>query len=209
MKKTVSILTILLLVVPALFAADRDPVYNWQNGTVSGAADVLVSVDTSNETQKCIVGFTNVNPETTDSSIGVASSVGNPADNVVLTINKTDGKAHNGADKELYLYYQIASHENIVIKLYEEKLLTGALASGADTVKWEVTTDGDIPDLYGETTGEDSAVTIYEHEPTTKTWGAADSIKLDIGTTESLWDKKADNYTSNLIVAISVDSHKE
>lgn len=206
MKKTVFILTI-LLVVPAVFASESElgPVYTWQNGTVSGAADVLVSVDTSKETQKCIVGFTNVNPETTDSSIGVASSVGNPADNVVLTINATDGIARNGTGEELYLYYQIASHENIVIKLYEEKALTGALTSGADTVKWKVTTEGEtIPDLSGETTGKDNAVNIYEHKPTTDTfWGAADSIKLDIETTESLWGKKADTYTANLIVDIS------
>lgn len=205
MKKTVFILTILLLVVPAVFAADRDPVYIWQNGDVSGAADVLVSVDTSNKTQKCIVGFTSVNPEPADSSIGVASSVGNPADNVVLTISATDGKARNSTGEELYLYYQIASNENIIIKLYKEKELTGALTSDADTVKWQVMTEGDIDDLLENETGDSNAAHIYEHEPTTKTWGAADSIELDIGTTESLWDKKADNYTANLIVAISVD----
>ena len=204
MKKTVFILTILLLIVPALFAAGPDPVYTWQSDTaVAGAADVLVSVDTSNKTQKCIVGFTNENPETTVSSIGVASSVGNPADDVVLTISETDGKARNGTGEELYLYYQIASYEMIVIKLYEEKALTGALASG-DTVKWKVTTEGKvIPDLLEDATGEENAVTIYTHEPTTKTWGAADSIKLDIETTESLWGKKADTYTANLIVDIS------
>ena len=206
MKKTVFILTILLLVVPALFATGLGPVYTWQNNsTVSGAADVLVSVDTSKATQKCIVGFTNVNPETTGSSIGVASSVGNPAENVVLTIRETDGKAYNDTNEELYLYYQIASYENIVIKLYEEKALTGALTSGADTVEWKVITAGDIDDLSGETTGKDNAVNIYEHKPTTDTfWGAADSIKLDIETTESLWGKKADTYTANLIVDISV-----
>lgn len=204
MKKTVFILTI-LLIVPALFAAVLAPVYTWQSDTaIAGAADVLVSVDTTKETQKCIVGFTNVNPETTGSSIGVASSVGNPADDVVLTISETDGKARNGTGEELYLYYQIASYENIVIKLYEEKALTGALTSGADTVEWKVITAGDIDDLSGETTGKDNAVNIYEHKPTTDTfWGAADSIKLDIETTESLWGKKADTYTANLIVDIS------
>ena len=206
MKKTVSILTILLLVVPAVFAADHDPVYIWQNGDVSGAADVLVSVDTSDETQKCIVGFTSVNPETTDSPIGVATTVENPADNVVLTISATDGKARNSTGEELYLYYQIASNENIIIKLYKEKELTGALTLDADTVKWQVITEGDIDDLSENETGVLNAAHIYEHKPTTETfWGAADSIKLDIGTTESLWDKKADNYTANLIVAISVD----
>lgn len=204
MKKTVFILTILLLVLPALFAANLGPVYTWQSDTVSGDADVLVSVDTSEETQKCIVGFTNVNPETTDSPIGVATTVENPAGNVVLTIRETDGKAYNDTNEELYLYYQIASYENIVIKLYEEKALTGALTSGADTVEWKVITAGDIDDLSGETTGKDNAVNIYEHKPTTDTfWGAADSIKLDIETTESLWDKKADTYTANLIVDIS------
>ena len=204
MKKTVFILTI-LLIVPALFAAVLAPVYTWQSDTaIAGAADVLVSVDTTKETQKCIVGFTDVNPETTGSSIGVASSVGNPADDVVLTISETDGKARNGTGEELYLYYQIASYENIVIKLYEEKALTGALTSGADTVEWKVITAGDIDDLSGETTGKDNAVNIYEHKPTTDTfWGAADSIKLDIETTESLWGKKADTYTANLIVDIS------
>lgn len=205
MKKTVFILTILLLVLPALFAADLGPVYTWQSDTVSGDADVLVSVDTSRKTQKCIVGFTNVNPETTDSPIGVATTVENPADNVVLTISATDGKARNSTGEELYLYYQIASNENIIIKLYKEKELTGALTPDADTVKWQVMTEGDIDDLSENETGDLNAAHIYEHEPTTKTWGAADSIELDIGTTESLWDKKADNYTANLIVAISVD----
>lgn len=207
MRKAVSVLGMLLLAVSAAFTADSNPVYTWSSGSVSGKADVKVSVNTET-TQKCVVGFTNTNPKQDASDFTVNSQVGDSSKDIILNIDETNGMASN-EDTDLYLYYQIASNENIVIKLYEEKELTGALTPNADTVKWQVITEGDIDDLSGNEIGDSNAALIYEHEPTTKTWGAADSIKLDIGTTESLWDKKADNYTSNLIVAISVDSHKE
>lgn len=218
MKKLILFLLILILISSyTLFAAD--PVlgsWTWSSDAVSGSAYVPVSVN-SKDTKKCVVGFTTSIPENFD----VATSVTSMTEGVSLAISDVDGTASNSS-ASLFLYYQIASGENISIAIYGEKALSPAADSeNKDTVKWTVKNgnityvDFGIDEEKGNSEG--NKVAVYEHRPqkttTTSesgvvignTFGKAGSIQLSINT-ESLWEKKADVYSANLIVVVSTDS---
>ena len=221
MKKLILFLLILILISSyTLFAAD--PVlgsWTWSSDAVSGSAYVPVSVN-SKDTKKCVVGFTTTIPE----DFGVATTVTPIASSsgVSLTISDADGTASNSSDP-LYLYYQIVSGENINIAIYGEKELssTSENSTNQDKVKWAVKNGNTTYVDFGieETKGnsDEEKVDIYQHRPqaTTptsesgvvigNTFGKAGSIQLSINT-ESLWEKKADIYSANLIVVISTES---
>ena len=219
MKKLILFLLILILISSyTLFAAD--PVlgsWTWSSGAVSGSAYVPVSVN-SKDTKKCVVGFTTSIPENFD----VATSVTSMTEGVSLAISDVDGTASNSS-ASLYLYYQIVSGENITIAIYGEKELssTSENSTNQDKIKWAVKNGNTTYVDFGieETKGnsEEEKVDIYQHRPqaTTptsesgvvigNTFGKAGSIKLSINT-ESLWEKKADIYSANLIVVISTES---
>ena len=108
-------------------------------------------------------------------------------------------------------------------RIYGEKELssTSENSTNQDKVKWAVKNGNTTYVDFGieETKGnsEEEKVDIYQHRPqaTTptsesgvvigNTFGKAGSIQLSINT-ESLWEKKADIYSANLIVVISTES---
>ena len=219
--RKITLFLLILISSYTLFAADPAlGIWTWNSGGVSGSAYVPVSVS-SKVTKKCVVGFATSIPV----DFGVATSTVTPmTGNVSLSISDADGTASNSS-APLYLYYQIASGENINIAIYGEKELSSTSENSAnqDTVKWAVkntNTNTTYVDFGIEETkgnSENGKVTVYQHRPqeTTTTsesgvetgnkFGNAGSIKLTINT-ESLWAKKADGYSANLIVVVSTDS---
>lgn len=195
--------------------------YEWSSGTINGNAETKVFIDTTG-TELCRVGFSTSVPTGYDSAPTSVS-----ADGIKLewdAINN-DGTAKTSSD--YYLYYQIKSGADIEIYMYGAGPLTGT-EGNTDKVKWYVTVgegggvksltiDGEEAENDGETEGR--KLLIHEHLPRpastssttgdssndwkTTTYGAYGEYKISIDTgLDSLWNKKADEYSSTLYVVI-------
>lgn len=217
--RKVLVLILALSLMGALYAVNP---YQWQNGNVSGTASTEVFVNTKG-TQKCVVGFSSTKPASLTDSVTAISDTG-----VELVVNTTDGTA--ATSKTFYLYYQIASGVDIDISMYGDDQLASTNGN-ADKVDWYVTVKADdsnskslsitgTPTQSGDDSGNgaSNALLIHEHQPspttekTTDPWhsfnyGASGGYEISINTgSDSLWDKRADEYSANLYVVISSDA---
>lgn len=213
--------TLFLVVIFSVSMAFAVNPYVWTPGTINGNAETEVFIDTTG-TELCRVGFSTAMPTGYDTAPTPVST-----DGIKLGWDETsnDGTAETTSD--YYLYYQIKSGADIKIYMYGSGPLSGA-AGNSDKVKWYVTVgreggksltiDGSETTDDGETA--DRKLLIHEHLPSpattssttdnstwqTTTYGAYGGYKISIDTgDDSLWDKKADKYTSTLVVVIEAE----
>ena len=211
------VLFLFVLCSMTIVFAENPYVYSG-SGSIDGKASAKVFVNTKG-TELCRVGFSTEKPSDYDNA-----PVSVDTNGIKLEISAQDGTA--STSNNFYLYYQIKSGADIKVSMYGDKQLSGT-ENNADKVKWYVTVeeedssktlsiDGSEKENDGETEGR--KLLIHSHLPSpsdntqaesgwsSTTYGSYGGYEISINTgDDSLWDKKADEYSATLYVVIEAE----
>ena len=212
MKRTGMILLILTAGAVA-FAASTATMEDGQN---SASANIPMTLNLTEEGtfNKVVIGFSSTEVSDYSDVQGL--------DSYALAPDNNTGIATNDQSKELHVFYQIQSAQNLIVTLYAEDALdnsgnkiyfdvtgvkdTAAGESGGSESKVFVNGVTDDGKKEGNPAGYGSAITavnVVDHNPLEKV-GNVGSYELTIKT-EDYRSKPMGEYSANLIVKVEVD----
>ena len=205
MKKVVVLLLVLIMAM-SVYAVTSDVVYDSTEQTSFAPGDgaqipVKLALTGENAPEKVVVGFSTKEISTISED---ASSV-ELKEITLKPVTKSEEDHVAGTaylDKEIYVFYQIQSGNNLDVMLSTEALKN---SNQSKSLNWKVSNaDGETVDFsIGDTSPGSISYTeakLADHDGSVK-YSSVDSIKLAMETA-SYGDLPADNYSAYLTVTV-------